>query len=574
MDSLQEYEASFPGIESGFQDLFVALTENQYDTAEAQLGSLPAPEDLSVDSALQKARGLEELKSQNANDPDFDEWSYKTVQYEEGSEPLGGVFGNGDLGVVSSDVDAIVAALSNLSPGTGSEYQSYFVSLSEALARLEVDSTGLQDPDVIYQDLKTLFTTAESDAAAFGALFLDASSFVADYQALLEAFEQIERLREVEREQMRDTFRAEIDRIKDEISLERSIADFEKKMDAQTGKVFTDIHGNRVRTDEYIFRPAVDSVQILSLTLRAGGENRGISSASFGFQFNRDLPADLKSLPWDDYMNVVTAEDLSQKLAPGQDDPGYDQYIVYESVSEPVYYPTSIYAEFRNPQNDRVDSDTLRFTETYDAPATVTLLASAAEGEGGQAYPVQGRASETTRIDPVVGSTVEFRREFVPAANHKSAFYDETLRVDESNISSPHLEVIENGQSQETPSSFTNELTVVKGFRTDIYSLTGIFVPFDNEGNAIDAPGFRIRGIRDLLSPNPLVNEGNYNLEAMFFYEQTNISDSPNDPTILRNSFNIDVIITPEIFIDYGRLTVQENQARLFGRSLDESSEV
>jgi hypothetical protein len=44
----------------------------------------------------------------------------------------------------------------------------------------------------------------------------------------------------------------------------------EMKADVHLGKIMTDVHGNRIRMEEFIYRPAENQVNLLSLTLREG----------------------------------------------------------------------------------------------------------------------------------------------------------------------------------------------------------------------------------------------------------------------------------------------------------------
>lgn len=101
-----------------------------------------------------------------------------------------------------------------------------------------------------------------------------------------------------------------------------------KIADAQAGKVLTDIHGNRVRVDQYILRPDSDTVQLLNITLRSGDATTsggvvnigGVSTLEWKIDFNKSLDSlasgKLKDLPWDVYLTLHP-----------------------EYVSKPDYYP-------------------------------------------------------------------------------------------------------------------------------------------------------------------------------------------------------------------------------------------
>lgn len=571
--------------------LVVALLEDA-STKFKTLPDLDTLPNVTKEQVLEKAEGLSEiLKNQ-----DVDEWSYESVKYDDDSNPLGeaGVSGNGDAGVVASQASGFDRA-DEVTATRNTADDATFDNINDETDELKEIGSDLTDLLVETADhLLNNGSTAKAEDTSedFDEQFDYLESLHAQYQELLEHADHIEQMRELERDAMRASIRSELFRIRGDLSLEQEIAAGEKKMDAQTGKVFTDIHGNRVRTDQYIFRPDGDSVQILSLTLRAGGADAGISSASFGFQFSGNLPEDLKSLPWDDYLNIVTGHDFEDRLSYNQSDPGYNQYIVYEGGLGSNPYPKNIYAEFRSPA-----SDVIRFTENYSNPFFVNLR-TGYHGSS-RTYKAQGLTSEVLYVNPNASGmdTIELTNTFVPATRRDSSYYRESLRVNGKSISSSDFDVDETDRDQgssfaenfdadqdvrnylwryrSNPSFFNTEIFVdtSHSFGYAEYSLTGVFVPIDNEGNVLDAPGFEIRGIRDLISPNPMVNGGNYNLEVMFYYDQKKVSGNPYHPTVSNKSFSIDTIITPEIFIDYGRLTPSENQSRIFKRKIDSGSD-
>jgi len=73
----------------------------------------------------------------------------------------------------------------------------------------------------------------------------------------------------------------------------------ERISDVQLGKTAVDMHGFRVRTDNYVLRPKPDMLQLLNITKREGGPDAGISSFEINDTFNKDLPAN--------YMDVKIA---------------------------------------------------------------------------------------------------------------------------------------------------------------------------------------------------------------------------------------------------------------------------
>ncbi len=66
----------------------------------------------------------------------------------------------------------------------------------------------------------------------------------------------------------------------------------EKNVDLHLGKVLTDMHGNRVRMEEYVLRPAADQVQFLNLSMR---ENR-LDYIDYRAYFNDILPQKTRGL--------------------------------------------------------------------------------------------------------------------------------------------------------------------------------------------------------------------------------------------------------------------------------------
>ncbi len=66
----------------------------------------------------------------------------------------------------------------------------------------------------------------------------------------------------------------------------------EKNVDLHLGKVLTDMHGNRVRMEEYVLRPAADQIQFLNLSMR---ENR-LDYIDYRAYFNDILPQRTRGL--------------------------------------------------------------------------------------------------------------------------------------------------------------------------------------------------------------------------------------------------------------------------------------
>jgi len=204
------------------------------------------------------------------------------------------------------------------------------------------------------------------------------------------AFNQLFELRSKEHERIRVAMRGVLAGILDDQRFNEELAKIERAGDQQTGKVFKDVHGNRVRTDQYIFKPDDTSLHIVSLTLRTGDYQPGVSSVVFGVRFSESIPNGLsfRDLPWSDYMNVVTRHEMADRLdIPEQvfdqkdnawkRNPKYDalseQYVVHESsiangLAEGGFWPEQFVVEFRNPLGGRDASDLIRFDEFFEDP--------------------------------------------------------------------------------------------------------------------------------------------------------------------------------------------------------------
>ena len=93
--------------------------------------------------------------------------------------------------------------------------------------------------------------------------------------------------------------RSDLADLKDRSNLEDKQDLLERISDIQLGKTAVDMHGFRVRTDNYVLRPLPNMLQLLNITKREGGPDAGISSFEINDTFNKDLPAN--------YMDVKTA---------------------------------------------------------------------------------------------------------------------------------------------------------------------------------------------------------------------------------------------------------------------------
>ncbi|MDD5680323.1 MAG: FecR family protein [Candidatus Omnitrophica bacterium] len=79
----------------------------------------------------------------------------------------------------------------------------------------------------------------------------------------------------------------------------------EKISDAQMGKVLKDIHGNRVRMEQYILRPSSNTVELLNVNLRGTND---LTTMEWVTNFNTSLDnlptGQLKTLPWNSYLST------------------------------------------------------------------------------------------------------------------------------------------------------------------------------------------------------------------------------------------------------------------------------
>lgn len=380
---------------------------------------------------------------------------------------------------------------------------------------------------------------------------------------VVEAIAALQDIRDAEKQDLRNT----LDSILDNQEFLNEDAQQEKEFDAQTGKVFTDVHGNRVRTDQYIYHePGTDLVRLVSLTLRTGEYQNGVTSLEFGTRFNEALPEGtlLRDLPWNDYMNVVTSDEFDPRYVYGQGGHYYDQYIVHENSSaedDLGIYPVDLYAEFKNPSGDKI-----RFSEHYTEPYLGTFYTGDTETEEAstQEFWVQGRVYESTLIQAAGWeSPIEYGSRGWPGwdGNGTDISFIDGRDGSQSGDLSAFPEIINeldgpgagdlfdgignnsdgNPDNDLHPSYFRDVIGTYDGN----YQLTGYFIPIDNLGRIIDAPGFRVQGVRDLVNPNSLVAGGEYNLEAILLFGNQGEGG-------FEELFRIDAIITPEIFTPYG----------------------
>lgn len=105
--------------------------------------------------------------------------------------------------------------------------------------------------------------------------------------------QELLRLDEMNRENsMREALRREnlSERVQGRGDLEMAME--EQNVDLHLGKVLTDVHGNRVRMEEYVLRPEANQVQFVNLTMR---DNR-LDYINYNAFFNDILPRDTRGL--------------------------------------------------------------------------------------------------------------------------------------------------------------------------------------------------------------------------------------------------------------------------------------
>ncbi|MCK5305671.1 MAG: FecR domain-containing protein [Candidatus Omnitrophica bacterium] len=84
-----------------------------------------------------------------------------------------------------------------------------------------------------------------------------------------------------------------------------------QRADAQMHKVMMDKHGNRVRVEQYVLRPADKKIQLINVNLRTGDTPySGLTTLNWAMTFNRHISSDeIPLLPWEDYLTVVGSAD-------------------------------------------------------------------------------------------------------------------------------------------------------------------------------------------------------------------------------------------------------------------------
>lgn len=127
--------------------------------------------------------------------------------------------------------------------------------------------------------------------------------------------------------------------------------------DAQDGFVMRDVHGNRVRVAQYIFKPDNNdpndtTVKLVNLNYRRGGGNlAGMTSAIYEIKFNKKPPDNLRSLPWKDYFNVRSMADMEGQLVERPLSLNGEVSAIVHSGT-PAYWPVEFAVKVTNPYSD------------------------------------------------------------------------------------------------------------------------------------------------------------------------------------------------------------------------------
>ncbi|MEK7475572.1 MAG: FecR family protein [Candidatus Coatesbacteria bacterium] len=153
-------------------------------------------------------------------------------------------------------------------------------------------------------------------------------------------------------------------------------ADFlEHAGDVALGAALIDMHGYRVRTEEFVRLAAPDTIQFLVLNSREEGPNAGVSSYQDDLKFNQALPANY--------------EDVRRNLAATFADPAH----------EPPYWPVSEEARASSPRGDTVRREALFGTPqaifTDEFPDSFNTSTFSYNYVGGNAPGGWGQTTET-----------------------------------------------------------------------------------------------------------------------------------------------------------------------------------
>jgi hypothetical protein len=110
---------------------------------------------------------------------------------------------------------------------------------------------------------------------------------------------------EMHRERLRGSLRQQVDHALSYGDIRSRDDWLTQKADAQAGRVLKDRHGSWVRVQQYVLRPDEQTVQVLNVSLREGGELAGISTIDWQTRFTGSVDGvNLKSLPWSRWLDT------------------------------------------------------------------------------------------------------------------------------------------------------------------------------------------------------------------------------------------------------------------------------
>lgn len=269
--------------------------------------------------------------------------------------------------------------------------------------------------------------------------------------------------------------------------------------DAQMGKVMTDIHGYRVRVEQYILRPDNKIVQILDINLR-GGEAEGLAGLTvldWTTKFNRDVShSELQSLPWEDYLTVIT-----------------------DSEAHSTYYITSNADSYQQGGSEAIYPDNMRITFSHgdDSISEYTNFGSHTRSEElDNAYHQHITGYDLSiNGDTMIDDMVDFVNSTTNTDGNPAGFTTDLgstgrLYYDQSDGT---LWIYEDE---------THRYRIdTRNFTFDSYGLTGAFHGIDDSGNLIDG-SFSINSIMNVLKVGFCQLGNGSNLESIFdFMKET-----------------------------------------------------
>ena len=233
------------------------------------------------------------------------------------------------------------------------EAETVLAGTPELLSQADTIIGALND---IKSELDTMTDTQLADAIAAAEELLNNAQSIVENEILgdIVAYEA-QREKGVIRDKMyaileRQYLREAIRDILDDAELRQVDGYLEKISDAQIGKVMKDIHGNRVRVEQYILRPSSDTVELLNVNLRAGND---LTTLSWATTFNRPLDTlktgQLKDLPWNDYLDTHYNDDG----VPAYINSPYEQHGIYPTamsttVAHTVAHVSDFFTESKN----------------------------------------------------------------------------------------------------------------------------------------------------------------------------------------------------------------------------------